>query len=158
MSAEAVVVDTNLFLLLVVGMASDSYVVQHKRLRQFSVEDYHLLLTLLSTYSQIIVTPNTVTETSNLAVYISNPTARPYILQALGCLLETAKEHYIASRDVAISPVFLRLGITDAALLHTDLSNALLLTADLDLCLEAAHQGRPVINFNHHIEANRPSA
>ena len=157
MPAETVVVDANLLVLLIVGLASESYITRHKRLKAYSVADYRLLRTLISAYSQIIVTPNTMTETSNLVRNIAEP-ACTHILQVLGVLLEQAEERYVASRDAARHHDFLRLGITDAALLNASLDGAALLTSDLDLYLAAASSGRRVVNFTHHIEANRPSA
>ena len=157
MSAEAVVVDANLLVLLVVGLASESYITRHKRLKAYSVADYRLLLALISAHSRMIVTPNAVTETSNLVRNIAEP-ACTHILQVLGVLLEEVEERYIASRDAARHQDFRRLGITDAALLNDSLQSAVLLTSDLDLYLAAARAGQKVVNFTHHIEANRPSA
>ncbi len=157
MPAETVVVDANLLVLLIVGLASESYITRHKRLKAYSVADYRLLRRLISAYSQIIVTPNTVTETSNLVRNIAEP-ARTHILQVLGVLLEQAEERYVASRDAARHRDFLRLGITDATLLNDSLQSSVLLTSDLDLYLAADSAGHTVVNFIHHIEANRTSA
>ena len=64
-------------------------------------------------------------------------------------------ETYIESRRAANDSIFLRLGITDAALLNIVTKDHVLLTADVDLYLEATRRGHQAVNFNHHIEANR---
>jgi hypothetical protein len=134
-------------------MASPAYIARHKRLRAYSVRDFELLCTLVSAASRVIVTPNTVTEASNLAGQISEP-ARTRVFAQLRALVTVAEERYITSRQAAENSTFLRLGITDAVVLETMEVDLTLLTADLDLYLEAARQGRTVVNFNHHIAAN----
>jgi len=145
--------DANLLVLLVVGMASPAYISRHKRLRAYDVRDFELLRTVLSTASRVIVTPNTVTEASNLAGQISEP-ARTLVFTKLRALLTIAEERYVASRQAAENSTFLRLGITDAVVLDAMDVSSTLLTSDLDLYLEAARQGRTVVNFNHYIAAN----
>ncbi len=158
MPADDVLLDTNLMVLLVVGTASPNYIKRHKRLQAYTEKDYRMLVNILPTEPRrVLVTPNTITETSNLAGQIAEP-ARKRVFETMRALLGDMDEVYVASRRAADHVSFVRLGITDAALLHSSLNGTLLITADLDLYLEAARQGRPVINFNHHIEANRPSA
>ena len=62
-------IDANLLVLLVVGSAGRDYISKHRRLRRFSKEDYDLLLRLIRKAKgtrRVFVTPNTLTETSNL--------------------------------------------------------------------------------------------
>jgi hypothetical protein len=153
MPHNAVVLDANLLVLLVVGMASPACILRHKRLRAYNVRDFELLRTVLSSASRVIVTPNTVTEASNLAGQISEP-ARTLVFTKLRALLTIAEERYVASRRVAENSTFLRLGITDAVVLDVMDVSSILLTSDLDLYLEAARQGRTAVNFNHYIAAN----
>jgi hypothetical protein len=155
MPADAVVLDANLLVLLVVGLASTAYIPRHKRLKAYSVNDHSLLTEFLSRASRIVVTPNTVTETSNLAGQIAEP-ARTHIFSVLRALLQNTDEVYIESQRASEHAAFLRLGVTDAVLLSTMTENHTLLTADLDLYLQASRQGMKAVNFNHHIDANRP--
>jgi hypothetical protein len=153
MPHNAIVLDANLLVLLVVGMASPAYISRHKQLRAYNVRDFDRLRTVLSNASRIIVTPNTVTEASNLAGQISEP-ARTLVFTKLRALLGIAEEKYVASRQAAENITFLRLGITDAVVLDAMDVGSTLLSSDLGLCLEAARQGRTVVNFNHYIAAN----
>ena len=61
-------VDANLLVLLVVGNVDQDLIAKHGRLEEYTAEDYETLLDLLSQtrQSQIYVTPNTLTEASNL--------------------------------------------------------------------------------------------
>jgi hypothetical protein len=155
MPADAVILDANLLVLWVVGLASTSYISRHKRLQAYSVNDFSLLTNFLSRASRIVVTPNTITETSNLAAQIAEP-ARTYIFASLRALLQNTVEIYVESQRAAEHAAFPRLGITDSALLSTMTENHTLLTADLDLYLHASRNGMNAVNFNHYIEANRP--
>ena len=49
---KSALIDTNLLLLLVVGMTNKSYIKIHKRTKTFTVEDYEQLLSDLDHLSQ----------------------------------------------------------------------------------------------------------
>lgn len=63
-----IIIDTNLLLLLIVGAADPSYIAMHKRLRSdYTVHDFEQVAQIVGGYSEIIVSPNTVTEVSSFA-------------------------------------------------------------------------------------------
>jgi hypothetical protein len=149
------VLDANVLVLLIVGLASRSYIRVHKRLSAYTEADFDLLEAYANAADRIVVTPNTITEASNLAGHIYEP-ARTSIMDTLRSLIERVDEVYVESKQAVRGATFLRLGITDAVLLGAEFTAAELLTADLDLYIEATRAGRSVVNFNHYIEANRP--
>ena len=59
-------VDANLLVLLVVGTVQRSLIGRHPRLKAYIADDFDVLVKLLDTGEKIYVTPNTLTETSNL--------------------------------------------------------------------------------------------
>jgi hypothetical protein len=146
---SAIVLDASLLVLLVVGTASQDYILRHKRLQAYSKSDFALLTRLLAAAPKIIVTPNTLTEASNLLRQIPEP-ARTHICRAFRALLELTEERYVESRQAADKKEFIGLGLTDAVLLDTTASTHVLLTADLDLYLAAMRDGRSAVNFNHY--------
>ncbi|MBV9863489.1 MAG: hypothetical protein JO267_15230 [Alphaproteobacteria bacterium] len=143
-----VILDTNLLLLLIVGTASRSYIARHRRLRAYSEADFILLTQLLFDVDRVLLTPNTLTETSNLLGYIADP-ARTHIFRLFRELIDNGEERSIASRDAVQHPDFLRLGLTDSVLLSMGKAAGTLLTSDLDLYLAAMHRGVSAENFNH---------
>jgi hypothetical protein len=145
-----IILDSNLLLLFVVGTASRSYIKIHKKLKSYTEEDFDLLCNLLSTATEILVTPNTLTETSNLAAYISDP-ALTNIFHVLRELImsEVTEEHFVESEIAAARPEFLRLGLTDSALIQLVSEAHLLLTSDVGLYLAALNDGKKAENFNH---------
>lgn len=148
MSHRELILDANLLLLLVVGSASREYISKHKRLKAYSETDFDILVELISSAPNIFVTPNTLTETSNLIGYIAEP-ARTKIFKVFCDYVQSADEHYCESRQAITRKEFIRLGLTDSVLLHETTDSFMLLTADLDLYLAAAREGYPVQNFNH---------
>jgi hypothetical protein len=145
-----IILDTNLLLLFVVGTASRKYISMHKKLKSYTNDDFDLLVNLLYTANNIVVTPNTLTETSNLAAYISDP-ALTHIFTIFRLLMTSnvTTERFVQSDVAAARPEFIRLGLTDAALLHIADDSHILLTADVDLYLAALNDGKNAQNFNH---------
>jgi hypothetical protein len=94
-----VVLDSNLLVLLAVGSLDKDLIREHKRTSQFTVEDFDLLLTLLGAFSEVLVTPNGLTETSNLLQYIKQP-HRSKLLAILAVLTERLTEEYVPSREL----------------------------------------------------------
>ena len=136
-----------MLVLLIVGATSRDLINKHRRLQSYTAADFDLLLRLINA-SEIIVTPNILTETSNLASQIGEP-ARARIAETFQRFVGTARESYIESRIAAEQPAFPRLWLTDAAILAGMRDPTVLLTADLDLYLAALNQSRKAVNFHH---------
>lgn len=143
-----VVVDANLLVLLVVGRASRSFIAKHRRLTEFVPEDYDALVRILENASDLLVTPHALAETSNLAGYIAEP-ARAQVMQVLQTLIRTATEIAVTSKAAVERLEFVRLGLTDTALLEATAEEVVLLSTDLALCLAAESTGKLAMNFNH---------
>lgn len=145
---RSIVLDANLLVLLVVGLADRSLIPRHKRTRTFEPADFDLLTKILAGYEQIVVTPNVMTEASNLASQTAEP-GLTAVRQRLGALASVQREEYCPSARAVQHTHFLRLGLTDCALLDLIGSETPLLTTDLDLYLAAANANRNATNFNH---------
>jgi hypothetical protein len=150
----AIIIDTNLLVLLVVGQTSPTYIAKHKRLKAYSKEDYELLLDVLSGAATLAVTPHILTETSNLLANIDEPAKsriRVRFREMIG--LETTDERRLQSKDVSRKPEFMWLGLADVSLLDACSSTETLLTADFDLHSAALARGKHSLNFTHLREA-----
>jgi hypothetical protein len=145
----SLLIDTNLLVLFVVGTAAKEYIAKHKKLTAFTVEDYDRLVKIIARASEVLVTPNTLTETSNLAAYINEP-ARSKVLDVLRKVIASAsQERYVPSSVAAERKEFVRLGLADAALLEIAAKDVTLLTTDFDLYNTALKKGAQALNFNH---------
>lgn len=141
--------DANLLLLLVVGTTDQALVPRHPRLQVFDADDYERLVDLLGNFHQVLVTPNTLTETSNLLGQHGEP-QRSRFFDTLRSLIEINKEIVVTSRQASANPSFNRLGLTDSALLEVVTPETPLLTVDLDLYVAAlAKAPNAAVNFTH---------
>ena len=139
-------IDANLLVLMVVGSLDRSSIAKHRRVRQFTAEDYDRLMGIVGRMKRVFVTPNVLTETSNLLADRSDPR----FLRQLGSLIENSDEITVASTTAAGNRMFSRLGLSDAALLEAISTERPLITVDFDLYGAAAAKGEGVaFNFTY---------
>ncbi len=142
-------IDANLLILLIVGRVGEEFIARHSRLQQFVVEDYRILRNLLDQVEQVFVTPNTLTETSNLLAQHGEP-ERSRFFDQLRFTIEESREIQVVSEVASQNREFRRLGLTDAALLEVATVETPLLTVDLDLYLAALTKDLDTaVNFRH---------
>ena len=144
-------IDSNLFVLFVVGSVDRDLIGKHRRLREYSREnsgeDYDTLVNLLDRVDRVLVTPNTLTETSNLLAQHAEP-QRSDFFNRLQSIIGVSEEITVASRVASNNNAFVRLGLTDAALLEVITEETPLVTVDLPLYLTALEKGEDTaINF-----------
>ncbi|KQT52818.1 MULTISPECIES: PIN domain-containing protein [unclassified Aureimonas] len=145
---KALVLDTQLAVLLVVGNADRGYIERHKRLSAYRSEDHDLLCRVVDRFRSLICSVNVLTETSNLTRQISEP-MKSEIAASLRRLILHCEEIYSPSVNIAPSAEFRSLGLTDAGLLAILNHDRVLLTADLPLYLEAMQKGLVAVSFAH---------
>ena len=147
MPAKGAFIDANLLVLLVVGGVDRQAIARHKRTRRFPPEDYDALLRLFGKLDRIYVTPNVLTETSNLLFDPSDTRFMEHLRRLIG----QAEEVTVASEVAANNAMFAKLGLTDAALLEAISAETPLVTVDFDLYGAACAKGDGVaFNFTHY--------
>jgi len=144
-------IDANLLVLLVVGETGRELIPKHRRLQTFEVQDYERLVRLINkTEHNILVTPNTLTEASNLLAQHGEP-ERSRFFEVLQLLIEESEEVQVASKNAARHSEFKRLGLTDAVLLEVVSASNPLITVDLQLYLAASTKEiGAAFNFRHY--------
>ena len=149
MPPSGLFLDANLFVLLVVGSVGRDLIEKHRRLRAYTAEDYEILIDLLDRVQRVYVTPNTLTETSNLLAQHREP-ERSRFFDRLRFIIHESEEVVVASAVASSNSAFNRLGLTDAALLEVVTPEIPLVTVDLDLYLAANASGQEAaLNFTH---------
>ena len=133
---NAVALDTNLLLLLIIGQASQTLVGRHKRLSAYELHDYNLLVETLA------------------GLGVAEP-PRTRIYEILRFFVEHSNERFSESARVVTEPEYARLGIADAAWLGLLDEKMTLLTDDEALYRAATHRGFEVVNLNHLRTARR---
>ena len=142
-------VDAGLLVLLIVGSVGRNLIEKHRRLRGYSAQDFDILVDLLAPVDRIFVTPNTLTEASNLLAQHGDP-ERSQFFERLRFIIQESEEVVVASVDAAKNNAYPRLGLTDAALLEVVTEETPLVTADLSLYLAALQKCEgAAVNFTH---------
>lgn len=145
---DAIILDANLLILLVVGTVDERQISSFKRTRAYNVEDFRILRSYLNHFRTPVVTPHILTETTNLLDDLLEP-LRTTAFLFLRELISQAEERREPSIDLSARKEFVRLGLADAAVHSVTESGAALLTADLDLYLAASAVSPHAVNFNH---------
>lgn len=145
--------DTNVLVLLIGGLTDQRLVGKHKRLREYAVEDFTLLLGLIGRAQQIVVTPHVLAEASNLFGQDDDPISKQ-LRGKLAGLLSGQEERHVPAIELVTNQHFLRLGVADCGLLSILDKDTVLLTADFALYQAALQTHVTTMNFNH----LRPSA
>ncbi len=145
--SNGLLIDTNLFLLLLIGATNQRRIEKFSRTDKFSVADYRLLAYVVGQFKTVLTTPHVLTEVSNLAK-LGNPELTT-LRGRFRDIVERTEEIYEASRTVMAEPTFAALGLTDAAITLAAKRPMLVLTDDLELYRVLFRHGVDVINFNH---------
>ena len=147
---KAILLDTNLLILLVIGAVDSRWIGRHKRSRAFVISDWQLLLDLVGN-KPILTTPHILTEASNLLRKSGiSPFADRRLMAALADFVASAREEHVPAREVPVDGIFLRLGLTDAVLHSLARPDVHLITTDFELYNAALGRHQPVTNFNHY--------
>jgi len=148
LSRTDVLIDANLLILLVVGLVDPKQVSHHKNTAHYSPGDFKLLTNLLASARTIVITPNVATEASNL-LRQTHAVLSKELGQVLSSVLEKTREVPVASVDATRDAAFLRLGLTDAAILTVLPNDLALLTDDGGLYAAATQRRLQAVKFSH---------
>lgn len=147
--SKNVLLDANLLTMYLVAQLGDGEVESFKRTREYITADAQILDKTLLGFKSIVTTPQVLTETANLLDWFEGA-KRQVLFGYLSHFIIQVDEKYLAAKQIIISPAFIKLGLSDAALYDIcHLDKCVLLTADLDLYGFATGHGIEAINFTH---------
>ena len=161
MARGSIILDANLLALLIVGLARPDLVGQHKRVKRYSLRAYDLLAERLTLAANVVVTPNTLTEASNLLARGLEPD-RGQIMATLQAFIRDVEqitgrvgvvERYLPSTAAAARSEFIRLGLADSVALEASTKDTTLLTDDLELYHAALDCGQEAEYFTYALNA-----
>lgn len=143
-------VDSELLVLLVAGRTNRRIIRRHRRLTAYSAQDFDQFGVIIADRGGIVwVTPNTLTEASNLLGQHGNP-ERELPFRTLASLISECREVLVDSRRASINARFSQLGLADAALLEVISADRPLVTVDGRLYAAAlAANPQSATDFNH---------
>jgi hypothetical protein len=145
---KGVQVDTNLLVLLLVGLVNPSRIPNFKRTQDFSIEDFRVLRKPVEWFGKpLVATPHVLSQVSDL----TDLSGKEAILarELFKSIVEEIEEHHNPARSLVRHPLFKRFGLGDASIAAACERNIVVLTADVQLQIALAWQGLDAVNFNH---------
>lgn len=147
--SKGILLDANLLTALLVGSLGEGEVERFKRTRQFITKDIVELHKIATSFGWICITPHVVAEVSNLLDWLDDK-KKSEASRLLAAYIRNAKEVHVEAAEIIRTPVYCKLGITDAGLvILAKKENCTVYTADLPLYHYAANLGVEIVNFNH---------
>jgi hypothetical protein len=141
---KGILIDTNLLVLLVTGVYRRERVSTFNRTRQYTLEDFDLLVDLIRRFRRRIVTPHILAEADNLTRQMPRSEHRG-IATAMRDLLSELLEIYIRSTNAAQHERFADLGLADCTIIEAS-NDMLVLTDDFRLSNILPYIGRDALN------------
>lgn len=139
-------VDSNAFVVLIIGLMDVNILSSHKRTSIYEAEDFDNLMSYIESLDSIITTPHVLAEVDNLLNDFSGHQKHPYI-KAITNLIKTSTERHVSSLDVVSNHHFYELGLSDAIILYLKDEYHLLITADSKLSDHAKSLGIMVLDL-----------
>jgi predicted nucleic acid-binding protein len=145
---RGILLDTNILLVYVLGGYDETRIESFKRTNTFSIKDYRFLAEFILHFRQLVVTPQILTEVSNLLAQLREPQKTP-CFRSFGDRIQSLTEQVHPSSQIALTTTFNSLGMADASIPLAARNGFLVLTDDLQLYRHLADLGVDAINFNH---------
>ncbi|MTW17292.1 hypothetical protein GJ689_13880 [Rhodoplanes serenus] len=146
---KGILLDTNLLILLVVGLYRRDRISKFNRTRQYTINDFDLITAFIHQFPRRITTPHILAETDNLMRQMDRNEHRALSI-VMSSLVSTLLEICVPSVDAVRQGAYDRLGLTDSAIqIAAVTEDVLVVTDDAKLANWLAHAGRDVLNINH---------
>lgn len=148
-ATKGLLIDTNLLVLWVIGTLGANRISDHNLTSNYTAEDYQLLISFIERFRSIVVTPNILTEASNLLEKDSYKGQQA--LTILQNIAQAVNEVFNTSIQLMTDyqKSYLKFGLSDSSIYCLAKQNYLILTDDLKLCYYLQGQGLLAINFNN---------
>ncbi|MDX2268603.1 MAG: hypothetical protein NW208_10890 [Bryobacter sp.] len=148
MAGNAILLDANLLVLLLVGRIDARQIGTFKRTQAYDEKAFQLLNTLLSSFRQIVTTSHILTEASNLLDFQGK--LRAVARDELAAFTQASLEVLQPSSEVVQQRTCTDLGLTDAAIrLASEGRDLVVLSDDLPLHLALERDGFQSFNFSY---------
>jgi len=145
---SSVLIDTNLLLLLIVGLYNKDLISVHKRTKEFMPKDFDLLVKCIKGYKILWVTSHCLAEVSNLIRQTNKKQAKE-LMACFSSFIAKARETHIQKEIIFKNVISARVGVTDTGIIIKSKRVSCVFTVDLDLYTEISKKGYKVYNFNH---------
>jgi len=148
--SKGILIDSNLLLLLFIGLYDQDLIARFKRTKKYVKEDFTTLTNILDCIDKIITTPHVLTEVSNLSGQLHGNVKFNYFKKIEQLLdLELVDEKHKTARDISKNQCFHKFGITDTGIIEIAKGKYLVITDDATLAYWLQSNKIDVINFEN---------
>ena len=145
--SKGVLLDTNLMVLLAVGLYKRDRISSFKRTDQYTARDFNLVADIMGKFERRITTPHILAEADNLTRQLHAREHRA-VAAIMVPLVENLFEIYSPSAAAMRHQRYSTLGLTDCVTIACT-TDILVITDDLTLSSILSHLGRDAINIDH---------
>lgn len=147
--------DTNLMVFLCLALADKRHIGRHKRISNYTVQDFRSLVGIISQADELVSTPYSLSEVSNLLNVSLKRKIDLTILRSFAALIADTHEVGVRASHCANSPEFSVFGLTDVAWLYHLDPKTVLVSTDEMLINYARSMGRKADWFRPSNQARR---
>lgn len=113
---KGILLDTNILLLLLVGLCNPSYIKDCKRIKKYTEDDFRLLLGIVKSFSRLIVTPHILAEVSNFSDKMFRGKQLPQYFSVFVKNLTESKESYHEKKYILKNKFLPKVGVADVSM------------------------------------------
>lgn len=147
--SKGILLDTNLLIALIVDSLGKGELERCSRTSQFSTKDVAELSRIVELFGWRCTTPHVLAEASNLLGQLNGDKSIKARTR-LAAYVRNAKEVHVSAAEIVKTPVYCKLGLTDAGLVMlARQEDCAVFTADLPLYHYASNLKIEIVNFNH---------
>lgn len=104
-SHQLALLDTNLLAVFLVGQLGVGYIEKNKKTRNYTSDDFDLLVKLLGNFKDIIITPHILAEITNLIDWVTGK-HRDILFIYLKKFIEQKQEIYLPAENIIKNSLF----------------------------------------------------
>jgi hypothetical protein len=145
---RALLVDTKLLVVLVVGWVVPKKVGRVGRTDGYTEEDFNQLAEVVSQYRYIVTTPHVLTEASNFVFQGAKGDLVDALAETMQRLYMLSDERFVTARKLGRDTLARPLGLADGSIIEAAQCGVAVLTVDLRLYNELIRRNLRAVNFN----------
>jgi hypothetical protein len=128
MKRDSYIIDTNLLVLLLIGLYNPGLIKSHKRTSGYNIEDFEMIKFIFDQAERVYITPHILSEISNLTDTDWNDYN---LFNTFKALTESQMEVYTPKGKLLGFQYLPQIGITDTSMYFAAMeTNSIVLTAD----------------------------
>lgn len=144
MKSRFVVLDTNVFIIYLLGLIDPKLISNNKRTSLYIPDDFYTIQEIIGNRS-ILTCPNVLTEIDNLLDLKGN--YKYQYINAFKKIVKNNIEKCLNSAKSINDPLFYSLGLTDLNVINLAIESDLLISADSELCQYALSKDIKVLDM-----------